>query len=516
MLMKTRNSIQAVASLLALIICNTQLFSQGLEGPEGEDLFANAAVLDGTLITTLPTDLFTKGFEPFEPSHRANGDSAGKTAWWQWTAPHSGWCSIDTLTISSTNPMRDTVLAVYTGPAINNLTTIATNDDAFVPNAPTTLSQVTFRATAGVTYKIAVDSKSFSTVSDTLRNVILKLAFLSDQKNRYMGYIIPSDQTSILNSFINLSKARTHSFSGNINLRGTTYRFKGLIPDTNTCMVILRLKNDPSPLVLHLVFGDRGVTTAAVKDNQTIGGQVFRVLPPSELPPLPETYNGITQLSGLTGYGAFSIRLRKSGSFSSAWVMPDGTAFASGGAVLQGEPSTFAAVYRPLFKKQGHVLCLFQMADALIASTAGTFHRPPNATGSFMPAEIKSFIVGAIFRYVVPGSGRLFPAYDLVDGNATVLLDEILNPANPIPPVSTPTELSTRNRFVFADKTFKPKLSLNLRTGMVTGKLQPEPGKPAVTIRAAATPEILPNVHFLGHFRSRTDTARFRIQHAIP
>ena len=48
----------------------------------------------------------------------------------------------------------DTVLAVYTGTVLSNLTRLASNDDL---DAQTLQSRVTFGATAGQTYQIAVD-----------------------------------------------------------------------------------------------------------------------------------------------------------------------------------------------------------------------------------------------------------------------------------------------------------------------------------------------------------------------
>lgn len=86
--------------------------------------------------------------EPGEPDH-AN-QRGGTSLWWSWTAPASG-----TVIISTAGSNFDTVLAVYTGNALNGLTAVAANDDGGLANAVT--SVVSFTARAGQTYRIAVD-----------------------------------------------------------------------------------------------------------------------------------------------------------------------------------------------------------------------------------------------------------------------------------------------------------------------------------------------------------------------
>lgn len=84
--------------------------------------------------------------EPGEPDH-AN-QRGGSSLWWSWTAPASG-----TVTISTAGSNFDTVLAVYTGNALNGLTAVAANDDV----ADAVTSAVSFTARTGQTYRIAVD-----------------------------------------------------------------------------------------------------------------------------------------------------------------------------------------------------------------------------------------------------------------------------------------------------------------------------------------------------------------------
>ena len=87
--------------------------------------------------------------EPGEPSHA--GNPAGGSIWWTWVAPDSGTVTVETLGSSF-----DTVLAVYTGGAVNALTLVAANDDA--PGLGTSI--VSFTAIQGTSYQIAVDGFS--------------------------------------------------------------------------------------------------------------------------------------------------------------------------------------------------------------------------------------------------------------------------------------------------------------------------------------------------------------------
>ncbi len=85
--------------------------------------------------------------EPAEPLHRANTTSS-HSLWWRWTAP-----SNMSVTIGTDGSGFDTVLAVYRGATLATLTKVTDDDDS----GPGNLSLLTFNATNGVTYFIAVD-----------------------------------------------------------------------------------------------------------------------------------------------------------------------------------------------------------------------------------------------------------------------------------------------------------------------------------------------------------------------
>jgi subtilisin family serine protease len=87
--------------------------------------------------------------EAGEPVHA--GNAASKSVWWIWTAPATGTC-----TLRTDGSSFDTVLAVYTGDAVNRLTPVVSNDNSGVG---TTQSSVNFSVRQGVTYRIVVDGK---------------------------------------------------------------------------------------------------------------------------------------------------------------------------------------------------------------------------------------------------------------------------------------------------------------------------------------------------------------------
>jgi subtilisin family serine protease len=120
------------------------------------DNFANAIAINGAS-GNVTTDNVKATAEAGEPAH--SGQAATKSVWADWTAPSDG-----DFTFHTDGSSFDTVLAAYTGTAVGALTAVASNDNqgvanvskpAFSPGA----SQLTFAATSGQSYKIAVDGK---------------------------------------------------------------------------------------------------------------------------------------------------------------------------------------------------------------------------------------------------------------------------------------------------------------------------------------------------------------------
>lgn len=83
--------------------------------------------------------------EPGEPPKIA-GVTGGHSVWWNWTPPSDG-----VATINTKGSTCRTLLGVYTGDSVSNLTQVAAN------NGGGTDSQVSFPAAVGTKYQIAVD-----------------------------------------------------------------------------------------------------------------------------------------------------------------------------------------------------------------------------------------------------------------------------------------------------------------------------------------------------------------------
>jgi cadherin domain-containing protein/FIMAH domain-containing protein len=135
-------------------LSDTGVIALNLGGVPANDNFANATVVTGGSVSGSNVQATYQAGEPTIgiSDNGSDGDSTddGNTVWWSWTPSTSAQA-----TITTAGSTLDTILAVYTGTALNDLQLVAFNDDV---NFPTDLtSSVTFAANAGTTYYIAVD-----------------------------------------------------------------------------------------------------------------------------------------------------------------------------------------------------------------------------------------------------------------------------------------------------------------------------------------------------------------------
>ncbi len=205
------------------------------------DNFTNALLLTTTtnITSTVTNVVATK--EAGEPKHA--GATGGRSVWWKWVAPANG-----SVTISTANSTFDTVLAVYTGSTVSNLTQVAANDNNSSRGDNT--SQVKVNVTAGTEYEIAVDAKTgFGGV------VQLSLSFSLDTKNPTIKITSPKSGTKLTNSTVVVEGTATDNLAVSLvqfrleNAAGTndyqnadgtnswTATVNGLIPGPNTIRV---------------------------------------------------------------------------------------------------------------------------------------------------------------------------------------------------------------------------------------------------------------------------------------
>ena len=138
-----------IIALIATAVLLAWLPAGAAAQPPANDVFANATPLSGLPTTATGTNVGTEPAQTGEPTHAGVG--GGASVWWRWTAPSSG-----PVTIALCASAYDTVLGVYTGTAVGALTAVASSDDS-CGGAAATRSRVTFAATAGTEYAIAVD-----------------------------------------------------------------------------------------------------------------------------------------------------------------------------------------------------------------------------------------------------------------------------------------------------------------------------------------------------------------------
>jgi len=117
------------------------------------DLFRDSALLSGSRVEVIAFNTAAT-LEPDEPNPL--GPLADATLWWSWTAPASGWVSVDTV-----GSEFDTRLAVFQGDRVSELALVALNDDESAWTAiPLSSSRVRFAAQAGTNYHLQLGTVS--------------------------------------------------------------------------------------------------------------------------------------------------------------------------------------------------------------------------------------------------------------------------------------------------------------------------------------------------------------------
>ena len=139
----------SLAFLLALTVAGVNC----LAAAPANDAFAMATVLSGTSASDSASNSGA-GKETGEPDHA--GDTGGLSLWWEWTAPDDGLLTLSTAgSLTGFGLPLDTVLAIYTGSAVDGLTEVGSNDE---DTTGLGTSRVLAFVSSGTTYRIAVDS----------------------------------------------------------------------------------------------------------------------------------------------------------------------------------------------------------------------------------------------------------------------------------------------------------------------------------------------------------------------
>jgi hypothetical protein len=118
--------------------------------PPSNDLFAAAQPLPATAEVAASGTTFEATKEVGEPNH--GGNEGGASVWYSWTPQKLGLA-----TLTTADSTFETVLGVYTGAAVSNLTEVTSAGNGGGANR----SSARFIARPGTTYRIAVDGFDF-------------------------------------------------------------------------------------------------------------------------------------------------------------------------------------------------------------------------------------------------------------------------------------------------------------------------------------------------------------------
>ncbi len=168
------------------IVLSWEFTPDSVDPPFNDD-FANAGLLPHAEgILTAVNGLAT--LEAGEPNHA--GDAGAASLWWTFTAPSDGLMAIDTI-----GSNFDTLLAVYTGAAVNSLAEVASNDDDvfFTPQ-----SYVSFPVTGGADYRIAVDGSGGATGTVSLGWYFSPVPQPPANDDFLDAYVLPGPEVGIL------------------------------------------------------------------------------------------------------------------------------------------------------------------------------------------------------------------------------------------------------------------------------------------------------------------------------
>jgi hypothetical protein len=143
----------AVAAALGLLLLTA---ASAVAAPPGNDDFANAEEIGPALPVALTESNAEATKEPGEPAHAFLG-SKGHSVWFKWEASGSGF-----VTVGTCGSDFAAVASVYVGTQVDELTKVAGDPASEGPGCPSSGGrEVTFKATAGTIYEIAVDGDAF-------------------------------------------------------------------------------------------------------------------------------------------------------------------------------------------------------------------------------------------------------------------------------------------------------------------------------------------------------------------
>ena len=216
------------------------------------DDFARRAIITGETNLVRSSNQFAT-IEPGESNHSVPGTTG--SLWWSWTAP----AGTEKVLINAAGSAIDTVLAVYTGTTLAALQRVAANDDV---SATDKTSSLTFTATPGTTYTIAVAGKNSSEGLITF-----KLAALQANDAFAAARVLTGPSAVVTGSNANASRESGEPLIIT-RARGLSLWYKWVAPATRRYQVSTYSSGDP---VVGIYTGTSLSTLALVTSNDDSG-----------------------------------------------------------------------------------------------------------------------------------------------------------------------------------------------------------------------------------------------------
>jgi hypothetical protein len=461
----------------------------------GSDTFAASPTItsqDG--YADPPTNLTAFTAEGGEPNHMASG-GAHKTAWWRWTAPSTGFCTVDTRrSLGDYHGVFDTGVAVYTGNVVNNLTRIAWNDDSAASRLSPDyyLSSCVFYAKEGVTYHIAVDGYINAVTSDRY-NVILRLRHVPLRRSiRGSSWRITANSVNQA-GLIQITTTGTGALTGRLRVGARSYPLAGVFGTDGLFTASFLLPQPhgmaPEPPTTLIVSGggDCVFQVTVGSSGMAIGNLYERKVFTSNAPaPFAGRFTARLWADyNLGGNGFMTLKVGSNGRSTGVVVAPDGSTatFSAYAHDAMGGYYNFDA-HLPRNNGRGVLNLGFFIKEGGAhddLSGGGYLIRPPAPSAAFFPGGYNGYfsIDGGTWTQPAPGTRAFnFLASSMGSGKLIVKASGGEIAAD----FEEALTFGTNNKFVFVSGIRRPTLTLNLTTGVLTGSLT-EPATRKRTIR---------------------------------
>lgn len=451
------------------------------------DSFANATEIIGSNTNLGSANILNYTAEANEPAHRQSASpSARKSAWWRWTAPANGFCTVDTLVDTDDQFIRDTVVAVYTGATVNALTLVAANNDHDLSPSygASNASSATFYATQGMTYHIAVDGFNAAAVNSNNSKVRLRLRHLLAVTENRIGAFGNYAEPGLFGT-VTLSKTAGHSFTAKLTLGGKAYPFSGVFSINGYFIASFERKvpvgATPLPPFTLMLDGAQNGDFDIVSTISGATGSSFSTVKRFTVAQ-PNTMKGLYSAS-INQSGTLSLTTSTTGAVTGAAVLPDGTKATIGSSLCFAYDATSCHVpfTTALHSNTGYFMGYLKITEAgttdILGEVFTNYLRPAKAGAVFYPAGLNLYptIVGS--TYVPPLTGAR--ALGFLDGSVGAgKLSIAQQGAEITPAIMEDLTFATTNLFKFTTPLArKPVLTLNKANGLVTGSILDQAGK---------------------------------------